>query len=82
MHLVQRRVEAPRGLEGLKKFAKEMAGGQETKALEFTAAEGPPALVRAPSMPPIAAPPLPPTRLIFFVGQGGVGKSPAPPPPR
>jgi arsenite-transporting ATPase len=26
-------------------------------------------------MPPIAAPPLPPTRLIFFVGQGGVGKS-------
>jgi arsenite-transporting ATPase len=75
VHLVQRRVEAPRGLEGLRPFAKEIAGGRETKALEFGAAEGPPALVRAPSMPPIAAPPLPPTRLIFFVGQGGVGKS-------
>jgi arsenite-transporting ATPase len=67
--------EAPRGLEGLRPFAKEIAGGRETKPLEFSAAEGPPALVRAPSMPPIAAPPLPPTRLIFFVGQGGVGKS-------
>ncbi len=75
VHLVQRRVEAPRGLEALRPFAKEIAGGRETKALEFSAAEGPPALVRAPSMPPIAAPPLPPTRLIFFVGQGGVGKS-------
>jgi len=75
VNLVQRRVEAPRGLEGLRPFAKEIAGGRETKALEFSAAEGPPALVRAPSMPPIAAPPLPPTRLIFFVGQGGVGKS-------
>jgi len=75
VHLVQRRVEAPRGIEGLRPFAKEIAGGRETKALEFSAAEGPPALVRAPSMPPIAAPPLPPTRLIFFVGQGGVGKS-------
>src|SRR4029078_4539120 len=47
----------------------------ETRARGRRAAEGPPALVRAPSMPPIAAPPLPPTRLIFFVGQGGVGKS-------
>src|SRR5215472_6584745 len=75
VNLVQRRVDAPRGLEGLQRFAKEIAGGRETKALEFSAAEGPPALVRAPSMPPIAAPPLPPTRLIFFVGQGGVGKS-------
>jgi len=75
VQLVQRRVEAPRGLDGLKQFAKETVGGKETRALEFSAAEGPPALVRAPSMPPIAAPPLPPTRLIFFVGQGGVGKS-------
>jgi arsenite-transporting ATPase len=62
-------------LDGVRKLAKEWASGKETKALEFSAAEGPPALVRAPSMPPIAAPPLPPTRLIFFVGQGGVGKS-------
>ena len=75
VYLVQRRVEAPRGVEMLRPFGKEIAGGRETKALEFGAAEGPPALVRAPSMPPIAAPPLPPTRLIFFVGQGGVGKS-------
>jgi arsenite-transporting ATPase len=59
----------------VKAFGKEWASLKETKALEFSAAEGPPALVRAPSMPPIAAPPLPPTRLIFFVGQGGVGKS-------
>jgi arsenite/tail-anchored protein-transporting ATPase len=75
VHLVARRELAPRGLDGLKKLSKEAMGGKETKALEFAAAEGPPALVRAPSMPPIAAPPLPPTRLIFFVGQGGVGKS-------
>jgi len=75
VNLVARRVEPPHGLEGLRPFAKEIAGGRETKGLEFSAAEGPPALVRAPSMPPIAAPPLPPTRLIFFVGQGGVGKS-------
>ncbi|GHG76634.1 ArsA family ATPase [Comamonas sp. JC664] len=75
VHLLGRREVAPRGLEGLALFAKAWAGGKETKALEFAAAEGPPALVRAPSMPPIAAPPLPPTRLIFFVGQGGVGKS-------
>jgi arsenite-transporting ATPase len=75
VQLVQRRVEPPKGVEGLKPFAKETVGGKETRALEFSAAEGPPALVRAPSMPPIAAPPLPPTRLIFFVGQGGVGKS-------
>ncbi len=75
VHLVGKREVAPRGLEELKPFAKEWASGKETKALEFAAAEGPPALVRAPSMPPIAAPPLPPTRLIFFVGQGGVGKS-------
>ena len=26
-------------------------------------------------MPPMAAPPIPPTRFIFFVGSGGVGKS-------
>jgi arsenite-transporting ATPase len=75
VHLVGRREVAPRGLELLKPFAQEWASGKETKAMEFAAAEGPPALVRAPSMPPIAAPPLPPTRLIFFVGQGGVGKS-------
>ena len=75
VHLVAKRELAPRGLDGIKKLAKEWAGGKETKPLEFSAAEGPPALVRAPSMPPIAAPPLPPTRLIFFVGQGGVGKS-------
>ncbi|MGZ3459962.1 MAG: ArsA family ATPase, partial [Archangium sp.] len=75
VHLVARREVAPRGLELLKPFAKEWASGKETKSLEFAASEGPPALVRAPSMPPIAAPPLPPTRLIFFVGQGGVGKS-------
>jgi arsenite/tail-anchored protein-transporting ATPase len=75
VHLVCKREVAPRGLELLKPFAQEWASGKETKTLEFAAAEGPPALVRAPSMPPIAAPPLPPTRLIFFVGQGGVGKS-------
>ncbi|QSQ15836.1 ArsA family ATPase [Myxococcus landrumensis] len=75
VHLLGRRELAPRGLDGIAAFAKAWAGGKETKALEFAAAEGPPALVRAPSMPPIAAPPLPPTRLIFFVGQGGVGKS-------
>lgn len=75
VQLLQKREEAPRGLDELKKLGKEWASGKETKALEFAAAEGPPALVRAPSMPPIAAPPIPPTRLIFFVGQGGVGKS-------
>ena len=75
VHLLAKREVAPRGLEALKLLAKEWASGKETKTLEFAAAEGPPALVRAPSMPPIAAPPLPPTRLIFFVGQGGVGKS-------
>jgi arsenite-transporting ATPase len=75
VQLVAKRELAPRGLEAVKKLAKEWESGKETKALEFSAAEGPPALVRAPSMPPIAAPPLPPTRLIFFVGQGGVGKS-------
>ncbi|CAM3511346.1 TRC40/GET3/ArsA family transport-energizing ATPase [Corallococcus sp. ZKHCc1 1396] len=75
VNLLGRREVAPRGLDGLKEFAAVWSAGKETKALEFSAAEGPPALVRAPSMPPIAAPPLPPTRLIFFVGQGGVGKS-------
>ncbi|MFL5344687.1 MAG: ArsA family ATPase [Hyalangium sp.] len=75
VQLIAKRELAPRGLDGLKEFAGQWMGGKETKALEFSAAEGPPALVRAPSMPPIAAPPLPPTRLIFFVGQGGVGKS-------
>jgi arsenite-transporting ATPase len=75
VQLLAKREVAPRGAEAVKKLAKEWATGKETKALEFSAAEGPPALVRAPSMPPIAAPPLPPTRLIFFVGQGGVGKS-------
>lgn len=75
VHLLGKREVAPRGLDAVKVFGKEWASLKETKALEFTAAEGPPALVRAPSMPPIAAPPLPPTRLIFFVGQGGVGKS-------
>lgn len=75
VQLIAKRELAPRGLDGLKEFADQWIGGKETKTLEFSAAEGPPALVRAPSMPPIAAPPLPPTRLIFFVGQGGVGKS-------
>ncbi len=75
VNLVQKREEPPRGIDDLKKFGKAIASGKETKALEFSAAEGPPALVRAPSMPPIAAPPITPTRLIFFVGQGGVGKS-------
>ncbi len=75
VHLLARREPGPRGLELVKAFGKEWKTLKETKALEFSAAEGPPALVRAPSMPPIAAPPLPPTRLIFFVGQGGVGKS-------
>jgi arsenite-transporting ATPase len=75
VHLVGKREVAPRGHEALKALAREWATGKETKALEFVAAEGPPALVRAPSMPPIAAPPLPPTRLIFFVGQGGGGRA-------
>ncbi len=75
VELIQRRIVGPRGFDEMKKFAKEVASGKETKALQFSAAEGPPALVRAPSMPPIAAPPLPPTRFIFFVGSGGVGKS-------
>ncbi len=75
VQLIAKRELAPRGLDGLKEFSQQWVGGKETKTLEFSAAEGPPALVRAPSMPPIAAPPLPPTRLIFFVGQGGVGKS-------
>ncbi len=77
--LVGRRELAPRGLEAARKLAKEWSNGKESgsgsKTLDFQPSEGPPALVRAPSMPPIAAPPLPPTRLIFFVGQGGVGKS-------
>ncbi len=75
VELLARRIVGPRGLDEVKKFGKEWASGKETKALVFSAAEGPPALVRAPSMPPIAAPPLPPTRFIFFVGSGGVGKS-------
>lgn len=75
VQLLGRREPGPRGLEELAQLGKDWASKKETKALEFSAAEGPPALVRAPSMPPIAAPPLPPTRLIFFVGQGGVGKS-------
>lgn len=75
VYLLGKREVPPRGQDGLKKLATEWLAGKETKALEFAPAEGPPALVRAPSMPPIAAPPLPPTRLIFFVGQGGVGKS-------
>ena len=75
VHLIGKREVPPRGLEDLRKLAKDCASGKDTKALAFAAAEGPPALVRAPSMPPIAAPPIPPTRLIFFVGQGGVGKS-------
>lgn len=73
--LIQRRIVGPRGLDDVKKFGKEWASGKETKALQFTPAEAPPALVRAPSMPPMAAPPIPPTRFIFFVGSGGVGKS-------
>jgi len=75
VYLLARREIAPRGLEALKKLGNDWAQGQESKSLEFAAAEGPPALVRAPSMPPIAAPPLHPTRLIFFVGPGGAGKS-------
>ncbi len=73
--LLHRRIVGPRGLDEVKKFGREWASGKETKALQFSAGEGPPALVRAPSMPPIAAPPLPPTRFIFFLGAGGVGKS-------
>ena len=73
--LLQRRIVGPRGQDEVKKLGKEWASGKETKALAFSPAEAPPALVRAPSMPPIAAPPLPPTRFIFFVGSGGVGKS-------
>jgi arsenite-transporting ATPase len=69
------RIVGPRGLDEVKAFAKAWASGKEAKALAFLPAEGPPALVRAPSMPPIAAPPLPPTRFIFFTGAGGVGKS-------
>ncbi len=75
VQLVARREIAIRGPEALSALAADWLGGKDTKALEFAISEGPPALVRAPSMPPIAAPPLPPTRLIFFVGQGGVGKS-------
>jgi arsenite-transporting ATPase len=75
VHLFSKREAAPRGLDVLKKLAKDGLWAKETKPLEFAVSEGPPALVRAPSMPPIAAPPLPPTRLIFFVGHGGVGKS-------
>ncbi|MEW6433804.1 MAG: ArsA family ATPase [Myxococcota bacterium] len=73
--LLQRRIVGPRGQDEVRKFGKDWASGKETKALAFSPAEAPPALVRAPSMPPIAAPPLPPTRFIFFVGSGGVGKS-------
>jgi arsenite-transporting ATPase len=75
VQLIAKREIPPCGLDDLKKLAKDWAGAKETKSLAFAASEGPPALVRAPSMPPIAAPPIPPTRLIFFVGQGGVGKS-------
>lgn len=75
VELLQRRIVGPRGLDDVKTFAREWASGKETKALQFAPAEAPPALVRAPSMPPVAAPPLPPTRFIFFVGSGGVGKS-------
>jgi arsenite/tail-anchored protein-transporting ATPase len=77
VQLIAKREIPPRGLDELKKLAKEWASGKETKSLAFAAAEGPPALVRAPSMPPIAAPPIPPTRLIFFVGRAR-----APPPRR
>ena len=75
VELLQRRIVGPRGVDEVKKFAREWASGKETKALQFLPAESPPALVRAPSMPPVAAPPLPPTRFIFFVGSGGAGKS-------
>jgi len=75
VRFIGRREVPLRGLEALKVLAVEWFAGRESKPLEFSPAEGPPALVRAPSMPPIAAPPLQPTRLIFFVGQGGVGKS-------
>ncbi|MEK7730133.1 MAG: TRC40/GET3/ArsA family transport-energizing ATPase [candidate division KSB1 bacterium] len=73
--LIQRRIVGPMGLDEVKKMGQLWASGKETKALQFSPAESPPALVRAPSMPPVAAPPLPPTRFIFFVGVGGVGKS-------
>jgi arsenite/tail-anchored protein-transporting ATPase len=75
VELVGRRLECPSEFEAVKKLAKDWAHGKESKALQFSPAESPPALVRAPSMPPIAAPPLPPTRFIFFVGSGGTGKS-------
>ncbi len=73
--LMGRRIIGPRGFDEVKKFGKDWALGKEGKSLAFTPAEAPPALVRAPSMPQIAAPPLPPTRFIFFVGSGGVGKT-------
>ncbi|RKI19424.1 arsenic-transporting ATPase [Corallococcus sp. AB030] len=38
VNLLGRREVAPRGLDGLKEFAKEWAAGKETKALEFSAA--------------------------------------------
>jgi arsenite/tail-anchored protein-transporting ATPase len=75
VELLPRHIVGPQGLDEAKKFAKDWAAGKEGKALAFAPSEAPPALVRAPSMPPIAAPPLPPTRYIFFVGAGGVGKS-------
>jgi arsenite/tail-anchored protein-transporting ATPase len=73
--LVARRAELPNTFDAVKKLAKEWSSGKEQKSLQFTPAESPPALVRDPSRPPIPAPPLPPTRFIFFVGGGGVGKS-------
>jgi len=73
--LVQRRAQAPMGVEELLAFVKSWDEASETKALAFAAHEGPPPLVKTPSMPDIAAPPLPPTRFLFFGGPGGGGKS-------
>jgi len=73
--LVQRRVQAPVGLEELEGFVRGWEPEEETKALAFAAHEGPPPLVKTPSMPDIVAPPLPPTRFLFFGGPGGGGKS-------
>ncbi len=75
VQLLRRAVTGPKGVDGLRAFAELWASNRETKALAFLPAESPPALVRAPSMPPVAAPAIPPTRFIFFVGSGGTGKT-------
>ena len=73
--LLARHQRGPKGIEELRKFARTWASGTETQSLAFQPTESPPALVRAPSMPPVAAPAIPPARLIVFMGAGGVGRS-------